>query len=109
MSALIISSVCFLVGLVIVTWMHSQYQLDIMVEPDDPPQIAPLISVCIPARDEERNIRRCVETLLAQTYPNFEVIVLDDRSTDNTPEIVQNLVKVANLCKVPLKVLNGSD
>jgi len=109
MSALIISSVCFLVGLVIVTWMHSQYQLDIMVEPDDPPQIAPLISVCIPARDEERNIRRCVETLLAQTYPSFEVIVLDDRSTDNTPEIVQNLVKVANLCKVPLKVLNGSD
>jgi chlorobactene glucosyltransferase len=51
-----------------------------------------MISVCVPARNEERNIRQCVESLLAQDYPSFEVIVLDDRSTDATPEILHNLV-----------------
>jgi chlorobactene glucosyltransferase len=109
MSIFIISSACFLAGLLIITWIHNQYRLDIVVDPAPPPQGPPLISVCIPARNEERNIGRCVETLLAQTYPNFEIIVLDDRSTDNTPEILQTLAKVSNLCKVPLKVINGSD
>ena len=114
---IIVSTLCFLAGIFIITWMHNQYQLDIEVEPVPPPQGAPLISVCVPARNEERNIRRCVEALLAQTYPNFEVIVLDDRSTDATTEILQNLAKAetlrlplrASLRKVPLKVLNGSD
>ncbi len=45
---------------------------------------APLLSVLVPARNEEASIATCVEALLAQDYPNFEVIVLDDRSTDGT-------------------------
>jgi chlorobactene glucosyltransferase len=49
-----------------------------------------------------------VEALLAQTYPNLEIIVLDDRSTDATPRILQDLAKVGDLRKVPLKILNGS-
>jgi chlorobactene glucosyltransferase len=65
--------------------------LDIVVELVPPPVDAPLISVCVPARNEERNIRRCVANLLSQEYPNFEVIVLDDRSTDKTPEILRQL------------------
>ena len=52
---------------------------------------APLISVCIPARNEERNIRTCVEAMLAQDYPNLEVIVLDDRSSDSTPLILAEI------------------
>ena len=51
---------------------------------------APMISVCIPARNEERNIRTCVEAALAQDYPNLEVIVLDDRSTDKTLRFFMN-------------------
>jgi len=94
------STAFFIGGLVIIHWLHNQYHLDIVVEPTPPPQHAPLISVCIPARDEERNIRTCVEAMLAQDYPNFEVIVLDDRSTDSTPEILDNLAKVWNLRKV---------
>src|SRR5487761_1315293 len=35
----------------------------------------PRVSVIVPARDEERNFRRCVESLLAQDYSNFEVVV----------------------------------
>jgi chlorobactene glucosyltransferase len=53
-----------------------------MTEPEPPPEYGPLISVCVPARNEERNIGCCVEALLAQSYPNYEVIVLDDRSRD---------------------------
>lgn len=45
---------------------------------------APLISVLVPARDEEASIGACVGALLAQDYPNFEIIVLDDDSTDDT-------------------------
>jgi len=45
---------------------------------------APLLSVLVPARNEEASIATCLEALLAQDYPNFEIIVLDDRSTDGT-------------------------
>ena len=106
---IVISSVAFIAGILIITWMHNQYQLDVIVKPVVPSEDAPLISVCIPARNEERNIGRCVEALLAQTYPNFEIIVLDDRSTDATPEILENLAKACSLRKVPLKVISGSD
>ena len=89
---LIISTIFFIAGPIIIHWIHNQYHLDIVVEPAPPPSNAPLISVCIPARNEERNIRACVEAVLAQDYPNFEVIVLDDRSTDSTPEILRELI-----------------
>jgi len=106
---IILSSIFFLFGIIIITWIHNQYKLDIVVEPAPSPQEPALISVCIPARNEERNIGRCVEALLAQTYPNFEIIVLDDRSTDATPEILNNLSKAHSLRKVPLKIINGSE
>ena len=47
-----------------------------------------LVSVLIPARDEEANIARCLRSVLAQDHPRIEVIVLDDRSTDRTGAIV---------------------
>ncbi|MCK5566782.1 MAG: glycosyltransferase [Actinomycetia bacterium] len=53
----------------------------------------PLISVLIPARNEEDNIKRCINSLLKQDYTNFEILVLDDGSTDNTAEIVNELIK----------------
>ena len=53
----------------------------------------PLVSIIVPARNEERNIRRCVESLLEQSYPNFEVIVVDDGSTDDTPNILENIIQ----------------
>ena len=44
------------------------------------PEPAPLISILIPARNEASNIEACLESLLKQGYPNFEVLVLDDNS-----------------------------
>jgi chlorobactene glucosyltransferase len=102
---LYISTAIFIGGIFIVYWLHDQYHLDIVVQPAPPPSKATLISVCVPARNEERNIRACVEGILAQDYPNFEVIILDDRSIDATPEILRELV--ARDDKV--KLVHGSD
>jgi chlorobactene glucosyltransferase len=52
----------------------------------------PLVSIIVPARNEEGNIRRCVESLLEQDYDNYEVIVVDDSSTDSTPLVLDELV-----------------
>ena len=49
----------------------------------------PLVSVIVPARNEERSIRSCVESISASDYPDFEVIVVDDRSDDATLELAR--------------------
>jgi chlorobactene glucosyltransferase len=46
------------------------------------------VSVLIPARNEEANIRRCLDSLLDQSYANFEIVVLDDCSEDRTWQII---------------------
>lgn len=51
----------------------------------------PFVTVMIPAHNEEGVISKTVETALAMDYPNFEVIVIDDRSEDNTPNVVKDL------------------
>jgi chlorobactene glucosyltransferase len=57
----------------------------------DPP---PLVSVLIPSRDEAGNIGTCLASLQRQNYPNFEVIVLDDNSTDDTATIIAGLAAI---------------
>jgi chlorobactene glucosyltransferase len=51
----------------------------------------PSLSIVVPARDEERNIERCVRSLMHQRGVACEVIVIDDRSTDRTRAILQTL------------------
>ena len=50
----------------------------------------PLVSVIVPARNEEALLGRCLESLAAQTEVDFEIIVVDDGSTDRTREIAQS-------------------
>jgi chlorobactene glucosyltransferase len=49
----------------------------------------PKVSVILPARNEERYIARCLDSLLAQDYSNFEIIAINDSSTDRTGEIMK--------------------
>ncbi|MDQ3847343.1 MAG: glycosyltransferase, partial [Thermoproteota archaeon] len=49
----------------------------------------PRVSVILPARNEERYIGRCLDSLLGQDYPNFEIIAINDSSTDRTQEIMK--------------------
>jgi glycosyltransferase involved in cell wall biosynthesis len=52
----------------------------------------PLISVLIPARNEEENIKNILEDLLIQDYGNIEVLVVNDQSDDRTAEIVRDFI-----------------
>lgn len=51
----------------------------------------PKVSALVPAPNEEANIERCIRSLLSQDYPDFEVLVLDDESTDQTRAILESL------------------
>ena len=51
----------------------------------------PFVTVMIPAHNEESVIGYTVENILKMDYPNFEVIVIDDRSTDNTASVIKDL------------------
>jgi chlorobactene glucosyltransferase len=48
------------------------------------------ISVLVPARNEESNLPRCLDSLLAQSHPNLEILVMDDDSTDGTWALLQD-------------------
>lgn len=53
----------------------------------------PRVNIILPARNEERYIARCLNSLLAQDYSNFEIIAINDSSTDRTGEIMSEYAK----------------
>lgn len=57
--------------------------------PQVPVDAAPRVSILVPAKDEEETIATCLETLGNLNYPNYEVLIVDDRSEDRTAEIVR--------------------
>jgi glycosyltransferase involved in cell wall biosynthesis len=67
----------------------------------------PLVSVLVPAKDEEKGIASCLLSLLRQEYPRLEVLVADDRSVDRTAEIVReiagrdNRVRLVQITELP--------
>jgi glycosyltransferase involved in cell wall biosynthesis len=53
----------------------------------------PLISIGMPVRNEERFLRKALDSLLAQTHANFEIIISDNASSDATPEICRDYAR----------------
>jgi len=51
----------------------------------------PTVSIVIPTHNRAKYIGETIESVFAQTFSNYEIIVVDDRSTDNTPDIIQSL------------------
>ena len=50
---------------------------------------SPMISVVVPSYNCARWLPRCIDSILNQSYENLEVIVVDDESADNTPEVLK--------------------
>jgi chlorobactene glucosyltransferase len=63
----------------------------------------PMVSVLVPARNEERNIERCINSLRNQFYRKYEILALDDNSTDNTLEILNRIAALDR----KVRVING--
>lgn len=63
-------------------------------------QVQPRVSVLVPARNEEAGIVECIESLAQQSYPDFEILVLDDQSTDNTLDLVRTMANRYTTIKV---------
>jgi len=74
------------------TLVRARFNRSLDDEPAAPPREPPFVSLVIPARNEARNVRRCVESALTSTYPRLEVIVVDDHSTDGTGAIVESMI-----------------
>jgi chlorobactene glucosyltransferase len=58
---------------------------------DERTQRFPLVSVILPARNDQDNIQKCLDSLLRQDYQNYEIIAVNDCSTDATGEILHKL------------------
>lgn len=74
-----------------------------------PDSLLPSVSVLIPARNEERNLKALLTSLVNQNYPNYEVILIDDNSEDKTYEIAQSFANKHTNFKVlgSLKLAEG--
>lgn len=64
------------------------------------PERYPCVSLLVPARNEEHNIGACVESLVGQDYPDYEVLVMDDHSTDRTGAILAGVAEQSDRLRV---------
>ena len=88
---------CFRVGILAVaalTALWQRHRVYRSVRETHPPDEAPLpasiphVSIVLPVRNEERMIHTCITSLLAQDYPDFDLTIIDDGSTDATPRLL---------------------
>jgi glycosyltransferase involved in cell wall biosynthesis len=54
------------------------------------PRPQPLVSVVTPVHNEEKHLAECIESVVAQTYPNWEYVIVNNRSTDRSLQIAQS-------------------
>ena len=91
----------FAAGIVLVSWLAAGWicwrgwkRLP-RLESDGPTGPYPPLSVIVPARNEAMALPRSIPSLIGQAYPDLEVIVLDDRSTDGTDQVLQSFAGVS--------------
>src|SRR5262245_59840824 len=82
----------FWASLLIPTWFvgHNR-RLRTMSAGMSPPEKWPRVSILVPARNEGVQIEAALKSLLAIDYPDLEIIAIDDRSTDRTGEVMDQL------------------
>jgi chlorobactene glucosyltransferase len=84
----------------LITYIRLRHSRTLDDESDAPPENPPLVSVIVPARNEARNIARCVTSILSTTYPRLELIVVDDSSTDDTAEVARKAAAGDNRVRI---------
>ncbi len=92
------SVVMLLIFIILYTWlltlaMVHQKRMEIKRPKPITPNYTPKVSVVISAHDEEIVIENTVRHLMKLEYPNYELLIMDDRSTDGTPAILKRLAE----------------
>lgn len=75
----------FLIKSMMISFRDTPYLKEFAKKPHSNPKV----SVILPARNEEEFLAKCLDTLVDQDYPNYEIIVIDDSSQDNTRKIIE--------------------
>jgi chlorobactene glucosyltransferase len=78
-------------GIVWFAMVKGRARLDLRRKPLADPDPWPRVAVIVPCRNEADHIRACVGSLLAQDYPDLQVIIVNDRSTDATPAALTSI------------------
>ncbi len=90
------SHVCGIIAFYLILWFRTNPRAEKSIKGGTPsarPSVPSkqTVSIIVPARNEQSNISRCVTSLLEQDYDAYEVIVVDDGSTDDTPGILDDI------------------
>ncbi len=73
----------------LVTYIRLRHSRSLDEESDSIPSDPPLVTVIVPARNEAHNIARCVTSVLTTSYPQLELVVVDDSSSDATADVAR--------------------
>jgi len=92
----------FLASFFILTWLENKKRIK-----NPPLRKTPFVSVIIPAFNEQKSIRKTIESLQKLNYPHFDIIVVDDGSTDKTYKIAKEMAKLDPRVKVYTKKNGG--
>jgi chlorobactene glucosyltransferase len=105
METLIVLVMTLFLGLITLVVIFNFFAAPVIKETTYQLKRRPLVSVLIPARNEESNIKGCLDHALTQSYPNTEILVLDDQSEDRTYAVAEEIKKG----RPNLTLLRGKD
>lgn len=71
-------------------------------------ELKPKWTAVVPVYNEEENIKECLDSIIGQTYPPSEIIILDDYSTDKTPKVIFDLLKEYKARQIEYSIINDS-
>ena len=90
----------WMIGAVYYFYYREQADKRSVFDPPPLPDDAPGVTFIVPCHNESQNIRETICALLDQDYPNFEVIAVNDASSDNTGKVLEEMATLADRMRV---------